>query len=155
MAMLTLRRATADDIPAMVEVVNAAFQAEPFRTRPRTSLEGLTGAMTRNVFIVAEVDGRISGVVLTRVQGRTGYSGMLAVDPAQQRTGIGRALLAAAEEFCRASGCSEATLSTGDFNLGLVSYYGRWGYRETHREPAPPDAPFSRPFDIIHMAKQL
>ena len=153
--MVTIRRATTDDIAAMVALVNAAFDSEPFRTRPRTTEQDLPRIMRESVFLLAMQDGRIVGSLRIKLNGTSAYFGMLAVDPTLQRSGIGQALLAAAEDFCRASGCTEATLSTGDFNLRLVAYYGRLGYRETHREPAPPDAPFSRPFDIIHMAKQL
>jgi ribosomal protein S18 acetylase RimI-like enzyme len=155
-AMLTVRRAAADDVPAMVAVVNAAFVVERgFRVGERTSLEGLTGAMTRNVFFVAELDRNIAGVVLTRVEGRTGYFGMLAVDPDRQRSGIGHALLNAVEEHCRCQGCTTMTCSTAGFRRELLDYYGRYGYRMTHTSLSPPEAPFSPPIDIVHLAKQL
>jgi hypothetical protein len=60
---------------------------------------------------------------------------------------IGRALLEAAEDHCRARGCTEMTLSTGSVRRELVDRYGRLGYRVTSIEPAPPDGPFTKPID--------
>lgn len=47
------------------------------------------------------------------------------------------------------------TLMTGSVRPELVSYYGRAGYRITSVEPQAPDAPFTRKFAIVHMAKRL
>ena len=59
----------------------------------------------------------------SRDNGTSGYLGMLAVDPSQQRFGVGRALLVAAENHCRERGCTEMTLSTGSVRHELLPYY--------------------------------
>jgi GNAT superfamily N-acetyltransferase len=67
--------------------------------------------------IVADVDGRPIGFASwTTHAGPLGPQGeitLLAVDPDQQRHGVGRALIDAAGEAMRAAGCVVAIVSTG------------------------------------------
>lgn len=154
--MTTIRQAKAADIPEMVVVVNAAFAIErEFRAGERTSAADIQRLMEKSTFFVAIANERIAGVVQARVKHPASYFAMLAVDPALQRAGIGRALREAAEDHCREHGCSEMTLMTGSVHPELVSYYSRAGYKITGIEPQPPNAPFTRKFDIVHMAKPL
>jgi ribosomal protein S18 acetylase RimI-like enzyme len=139
----------------IVRIINAAFEVErEFRQGERTSASEIATMMERDVFLVAEEDGRIVGAVHTSVDGATGYFGMLAVDPALQRGGVGRALLVAAEEHCRKAGCTEMTMSTGEDRTELIPYYERVGYRVTSIEPSTSRA-FKRPIRIVKMAKDL
>ncbi|MFL5370428.1 MAG: GNAT family N-acetyltransferase, partial [Myxococcales bacterium] len=71
-----------------------------------------------------------------------------------QSKGVGRALLAAAEEHCRRAGCTKMTMSTGEDRTELIPYYERLGYRLTHVEPSTSPA-FKRPIRVVHMAKDL
>jgi GNAT superfamily N-acetyltransferase len=154
--MPQIRKANENDIAEIVAVVNAAFQVEnEFRAGNRTSVEDISRLMQSSVFLVAIHDNRIAGAVLVRINENTGYFGMLAVWPELQRLGLGRALLEAAEDHCRARGCTEMTLSTGSVRRELVDRYGRLGYRVTSIEPAPPDGPFTKSIDIVKMAKRL
>ncbi len=154
--MVTIRRAADRDIAAIVAVVNTAFQVErDFRAGERTSALEITRLMQNSVFFVAEREARIVGAVLVRVKADTGYFGMLAVDPVEQRSGIGRLLREAAENYCREQGCTVMTLSTGSPRQDLLSYYARFGYRITGVEPAPADPHFAKPIDIVKMAKPL
>ena len=155
--MIAVRAATESDIAEIVRVVNAAFQVErDFRAGDRTSVEEVARLMANSVFLVAKRDDAIAGAVQVKVSGNTGYFGMLAVDPAQQRYGIGRTLLEAAENYCRGQGCHEITLHTGSIRTELFPYYGKFGYVITKIEPAPSEgSPFTKQFDIVYMAKPL
>lgn len=154
--MATIRTAKQDDIPAMVAVVNAAFAVErEFRAGERTSAADILRLMEKSAFFVAEEDGQIVGAVQARVKHPAGYFAMLAVDPRVQRGGIGRALREAAENHCRDHGCAAMTLMTGSVRPELVQYYARAGYRITSVQPQQPGAPFTKKFDIVHMAKRL
>lgn len=53
------------------------------------------------------------------------------VDPACRRQGVGRALLAAALEHCRAGEIYEVTLLTGEDNYPAQSLYQGLGFRPT------------------------
>ncbi len=157
--MFTIRPADVRDIEAITAVTNAAFAVErPMRASgERTSVQGVREEMQRgSPFFVAEQEGRIVGSVMVRIQGATGYFGMLSVEPGLQRAGIGRALREHAEAFCKQRGCTEMTLSTGDYRTELLPYYARAGYREVSREPSSGAAwNLSRPFHIVHMSKPL
>lgn len=81
---------------------------------------------------------------------------MLAVDPGLQRSGIGRALREHVEAYCKARGCTQMTLTTGDFRTELPPYYARAGYRVVSYEPSSGSVwNMSKPFQIVHMAKDL
>ena len=154
--MPAVRKATDRDVPEIVAVINSAFQVESdFRAGERTSLAEISGVMQTDTFLVAIEHERVVGAVQVRVTGITGYFGMLAVDPRQQRSGVGRALLEAAENHCRERGCTEMTLSTGSVRRELFPYYQKFGYRIAGVKPAPESAPFTKPIDIVKMVKPL
>jgi predicted N-acetyltransferase YhbS len=156
--MFSIRVAGSEEAEPIARIVNAAFEVErPFRLHgERTSPENVRQLMLEGkTFFVAEEDGRIVGSVFVRITGHTGYFGMLSVDPSLQRSGIGRALREHAEEFCRHNGCSEMTLTTGDFRTELVPYYARAGYKVVSTEPGPAEWSMRSGFRVVHMAKAL
>jgi predicted N-acetyltransferase YhbS len=151
-----IREAQPSDASAIAALINAAFQVErEFRNGERTSEMQVLADMQRGTFLVAADAGRLLGAVFVKVSGTLGYFGMLSVDPALQRGGIGRTLLTAAEQLCRARGCEVMTLSTGSVRQELLPYYAKFGYRVTRVEPAPANAPFTKKIDIVHMEKAL
>ena len=90
-----LRPATADDIAAVLSFWQDA--AAPTST---DSTESLVSLVQRDpgALIVAEVDGRTVGTVIAGWDGWRGSIYRLAVAPDQRRSGLGQALLRAAEE---------------------------------------------------------
>jgi ribosomal protein S18 acetylase RimI-like enzyme len=154
--MTAVRKATERDVPEIVAVVNAAFRVESdFRAGERTSSAEILRLMQSDTFLVALEQERITGSVQVRIDELTGYFGMLAVDPSRQRSGVGRALLEAAENYCREYGCSEMTLSTGSVRRELFPYYEKFGYQIISVHPAQNEGPFTKPIDIVKMAKRL
>lgn len=88
---------------------------------------------------VAELAGRIVGTILLRPptpSPRCAYYDrpdvasvhQLAVDPSQQRRGIGRSLVLAAETRAAELGVAEVALDTAEEARHLVEQYQRWGY---------------------------
>jgi GNAT superfamily N-acetyltransferase len=59
-----------------------------------------------------------------------GYVSMLAVTPEAAGRGVGRALMAAAEDWARGRGYRVLTLETFGDNPGARAFYARLGYRE-------------------------
>lgn len=159
--MPAIRVATERDAPEIAAIVNAAFQVEnDFRAGDRTSVAEISGRIRSEpqsgIFLIAIQQLRIVGAVQVQIiDEHTGYLGMLAVDPSQQRSGIGRGLLEAAEDHCRQRGCTQMTLSTGSVRRELFPYYQKFGYRVTSIGPAPAGAPFTKPIDIVTMSKPL
>lgn len=150
-----IRQATEADAEEVARIINAAFEIErEFRQGDRTSGSEIHKLMQRETFLVAEHAGRLIGAVQVRVDGATGYFGMLAVDTSARRAGIGRTLVEAAEEHCRRAGCTVMTMSTGEDRTELIPYYEKMGYRVTSIEPST-SASFKRVIRVVGMAKAL
>jgi ribosomal protein S18 acetylase RimI-like enzyme len=150
-----IRKGTPADAREIARIINQAFEIErEFREGDRTSPAEVRRLMERDAFLVSEKEGRPIGAVYVRIDGASGYFGMLAVDASVRRGGIGRALVEAAEAHCRNAGCTTMTLSTGEDRAELIPYYQRQGYRVTSVEPSKSPA-FKRPIRVVTMAKAL
>ncbi len=150
-----IRPAAVYEAEEIARIVNDAFAVErEFRRGDRTSPHEVRELMKRESFVVAEHDGQIDGVVEVRAEGETGYFGMLAVRPQARKSGLGRALVAAAEDLCRRAGCSVMTLSTGEDRRELFPYYAAMGYRIVDVRPSS-SAAFKRVIRVVTMAKPL
>lgn len=80
------------------------------------------------LFFVGESDGEIVGTVMAGFEGHRGWINYLAVDPAAQRGGAGRALMSAAEEALRALGCPKINLQVRTSNEAVIAFYRGLGY---------------------------
>ncbi len=130
-----IRAATAADMPAMIPVVNTAFAIETFLDGTRTDEERMAEMMRKGEFLVAEDPaGEIVATVYIEVRGERGYFGMLAIDPRQQGTGLGRRMVEAAENHCRQHGCKQVDIVVLSLRTDLPPFYRKLGYVETGRE---------------------
>lgn len=98
--------------------------------------------------LLASVDGNLAGTVtITDLGGGRAYLGMLCVDPELQAEGLGRALLADAEDTAvEVFGANVMEMTVIDARPELIAYYERRGYArtgETRPFPAPGDHPFA------------
>src|SRR5262245_43705997 len=62
-------------------------------------------AVRPDLFLVGTVDGELIATAMAGYEGHRGWINYLAVDPAHQRRGHGRAIMEAAEALLLASGC--------------------------------------------------
>ncbi len=157
-AGVTLREATAEDIPGMAAVVNAAFEQEAFFVnRPRTHQQQLEEHFREGHFLLAHQEARLVASVYYEPRGERGYIGMLAVRPDQQRLGLGRAMMRAAERALREAGCTIAELSMVNVRTTLRPIYGKLGYREAGVVEPPEELrqKLTMPIQLIKMEKQL
>jgi len=152
-----LRFATEADIPALIELVNAAFQVEKFfKIGERTDENEVRKCFETGRFLILEDRSGMTGSIYVEVRGDRGYMGLLAVSPLQQRQGIGSRLMAAGEEFCREMGCHAVDISMVDLRTELPPLYERFGYRITGTAPFPADImPVGIPCTFITMSKPL
>ena len=79
-------------------------------------------------FLVAESNGRIVASVMVGYEGHRGWINYLAVDPALQRSGLGRTLMNEAERILRAAGCPKINLQVRRTNGGVIAFYERLGF---------------------------
>jgi ribosomal protein S18 acetylase RimI-like enzyme len=81
-----------------------------------------------DLFLVAENEGRLIGVVLGRFDGRRGWVNHLAVHPEAQSQGIGSVLMRELERRLRAKGCPKVNLHVVSTNEKVCAFYERIGY---------------------------
>jgi ribosomal protein S18 acetylase RimI-like enzyme len=79
-------------------------------------------------FLVAEADGLVVGAVMAGYEGHRGWINYLAVAPARRRGGVGRKLMAEAEQRLRAAGCPKINLQVRPENRAAVAFYERTGF---------------------------
>lgn len=155
---LVLRRASASDYAAMVELINSAFAVEKFLEGNRTNEDELAQRMRKGEFLLGhDESGTLVAVVYVELRGSRGYFGMLAVDPKRQGEGIGRKMVEAAEEYCREKGCTAMDLTVLSLRPELPPLYRKLGYMESGVEEFRPSRPLKDSLEChcIVMSKAL
>ena len=148
------RPATLADLGALHALVERAYRGETARAGwtheadmiegPRTdaaTLQGLIESKDEEVF-VAERDGQIIGCVQVSNKGAgLAYLGLLAVDPDIQASGLGKAMIAFAEQEAVARfGAKAIEMTVVSRRPELIAYYERRGFIATGE---------MRPFPIV------
>ena len=130
---MTVRAASLDDLDAIEALEAAAFTGDRLSRR---SLRAFIRA-PRRPLIVARFGDRVAGYALlsAREGGRTARVYSIAVDPAQARRGVGRALLQACERFARAHGREALRLEVRYDNPAAIALYEKTGFRPIGRYP--------------------
>ena len=113
---MTVRLATTADVSEIVRVANAAFRVEDFFiVGDRTNVDDITakmaGANACFLVIDAPSGAGLMASAFVELRGDRGYFGMLAVDPAHQKKGLGRIMFDAIEARCREAGCVALDIS--------------------------------------------
>jgi len=151
---MTIRTADSREAGEIVRVINAAFNpAEAFFVDgDRIDLEQVLHYFEKGVFLVA---GDMAGCVYVELRGERAYFGLLSVDPARQKGGVGRELIAAAEEYAREHGCAVMDIRIVNLRAELPAFYGRLGYAEAGTEEFTPGSPTKLPCHFVKMQKAL
>jgi N-acetylglutamate synthase-like GNAT family acetyltransferase len=150
------RTANSEDAEEIARLVNAAFRPERFFIdADRTNPEKVRALLQKGKFLLVEHEGALAGCVYVELRGESGYFGLLAVDPAWQRSGLGSGMVAAAEEYCRAAGCHFMDLTIVNLRSELPAFYHRLGYTESGTLPFPSDQQANQPCHLVRMSKPL
>jgi GNAT superfamily N-acetyltransferase len=152
-----LRIAGNADAEALMGLINSAFRkAESFIIdRDRVDLEVVQSLLAKGEFLVAEDQIALSGCVYLELRGERAYLGLLSVDPARQKTGVGSMLMCEAELHCARAGCRFMDLRIIDLRRDNHTFYKRRGYVETGTEPFPSDLDTKLPCHFVNMSKPL
>lgn len=160
---LRFRAATPDDAPQLQPLIKSAYRGEKIKNAwtteghlvadDRIDVQGIVGKISTPdsaVLIAADDDGTLVACCeVTKKDETVGYFGLFAVDPARQGGGLGRQVLAYAEEYVRSTWGVEMmemwVIWTRD---ELIEWYVRRGYRKTGRS-----SPF--PYDQLVNGKAL
>ena len=133
-----VRTAGPADVAAIAALVNQAYAVEAFFVRgPRIAEDDVRQHLDSGAFLLVGEPPVLAGCVYVELRGTTGYFGLLSVAPTLQGRGLGRRLVAAAEESLRAAGCREVQILVVNLREELLSFYGRLGYEEAGTEPFP------------------
>jgi GNAT superfamily N-acetyltransferase len=150
------RIAVLRDTAELAKLINAAFVVErPFLEGERIDEKGTLAFFEKGKFLIAENPAGIAGCVYCELRGDRGYLGLLAVDPLRQGAGLGRQLIAAAEEYFRGVGCVAVDLRIISQRVPLLGFYLRLGYVESGTAPFSASLPTNAPGHYILMSKKL
>ena len=142
---LRLQPAQEADLPTVAALMNAAFRgtATPqswcveagYITGDRTNVLLLREEMAEGAHLLLVKDDAISAlqgcVSLKAISAVRWYLGSLAVNPARQNDGLGRDLLAAAEQYAANHGARTVEMTVVNVRDTLIGWYQRRGYRLT------------------------
>ena len=157
--MIRFRTATAADVPALRALVESAYRGDSAKRGwtheadllddERTSDAELAATIAdeKARVLLARIDGKLIGTVTIRDLGEgRAYLGMLCVDPDLQTEGLGRALIADAEDMAAEEfGARIMEMTVIDAREELIAYYERRGYTRTGELrpfPLPADVPY-------------
>lgn len=145
-----LRRATAKDADAIAALVDRAYRKYlPRIGRPPSPMTDDYHAVVRDheVWVVDGPDA-IDAVLVLMPDPDALFIDNVAVDPAHQGTGIGKFLLAFAENEARRRGLTALTLVTNEHMTENIAGYTRLGFVETARD-------LRRGSHTVHMRKEF
>ena len=154
---ISIRTAAPADAAKITDVINAAFHVaeEFFIDGMRILQPEVEQLLRKGVFLLAEADNQLSGCVYLEMRGERSYLGLLSVDPASQKSGLGSLLMNEAENYCRERGSHFMDIYIVNLRKELPPYYRRRGYVENGTTPFPEDVPVKIPCHFINMAKPL
>jgi ribosomal protein S18 acetylase RimI-like enzyme len=158
--------ATENDIPALVALMDSAYrgegakqgwtnEADLFAGNKRTNEAEVEKLMKKPgaVFLKHQNDENILDgcVFLQNKKGRI-YLGMFSVSPIAQGMGIGKKLLAAADDFAKQQGASSIYMTVITVRTELIAWYERNGYKKTGEIiPFPVDERFGIPTQPLEL----
>ncbi|MGC2301643.1 MAG: GNAT family N-acetyltransferase [Acidobacteriaceae bacterium] len=155
---MNIRFAEESDLPALMALINNAFKVEAFFiVRDRLIPEETLQYFQKGRFLLAEENSALTGVVYVELRGDRSYLGLLSVNPSLQKSGVGRRLMAAAEEFAREMGSHHMDLTVVNLRTELPPFYRRLGYTENGTEPIRAEMVprVTQPCHFIRMTKPL
>ena len=164
--------ATIEDIPAMVKLMNSAYRGEGSRRGWTTEADMVDGTLRTDethlrelmslpgvlLLISTNENNEIEGCVFLQKREGKLYLGMLSVSPALQTRGIGKQLMAAAEEHARNEKCPAVFMRVISIRDELIAWYERQGYKKTGEIQPFEDSKFGiarRPIEFVVMQKDL
>jgi ribosomal protein S18 acetylase RimI-like enzyme len=169
---MKIRRATPEDIPELVILINSAYRGDSSKKGWTTEADLLDGIRTdaeslkqmintTDAIILQSFNENndLQGCVyLEKLQNKM-YLGMLTVSPLEQAKGIGKLLLAEAEKYATDEKCNFIEMTVISLRRELIAWYQKHGYDKTgETKPFPNDVRFGipkQPLEFIVLEKKL
>jgi ribosomal protein S18 acetylase RimI-like enzyme len=131
---MRIRPARSSDLPSLSGIAERAYgvYVERMGRRPRPMDDDYAEQVEAGGTFVADDDG-VAGMIVLELARDHLLIANVAVDPARQREGIGRALLAFAESYARQNDRTVVRLYTNVAMTENIALYKRLGYDEIGR----------------------
>ena len=156
---MNISKATLDDIPHLVSLINSAYRGEHSKKGWTTEADLLDGLRTDKdslermiskqdavILKFCNEDNVLQGCVYLERKTNKMYLGMLTVSPLEQAKGIGKKLLFAAEKYASDQKCSAIEMTVISIRHELILWYQKHGYYKTGQmKPFPEDKKFGIP----------
>ncbi|MCC9064267.1 GNAT family N-acetyltransferase [Flavobacterium piscisymbiosum] len=167
-----ITKATLQDIPSLNILINSAYRGETSKKGWTTEAHLLEGKRTteeelteiildpKNTFLKFTENDQIIGSVLLVEKEHQLYVGMLTVSPELQNRGIGKKMLAEAENHAKSLGLSTLSMTVVSVRAELIAWYKRHGYVDTGKREAFPSSNIhinisDKPLEFIYLEKSL
>lgn len=167
-----ISKATLQDIPSLNILINSAYRGETSKKGWTTEAHLLEGKRTteeelteiildpKNTFLKFTENDQIIGSVLLVEKEHQLYVGMLTVSPELQNSGIGKKMLAEAENHAKTVGLSTLSMTVVSVRAELIAWYKRHGYVDTGKREAFPSSDIhinisDKPLEFIYLEKSL
>lgn len=130
-----VRPARLADAPVIEDIAQSAYSpyVDRIGREPAPMTADYATLVGEGDVLVAVVGGAVVGIIVRRVIDRTMFLENVAVAPAAQGQGIGKALIAHVEDAARVLGLDEISLYTNEAMTENISMYVTLGYTETGR----------------------
>jgi len=132
---MNIRPACVSDLPAMTQIVAEAYSKYIARIgkAPGPMLDDYPSHVRNHMAWVVQCDGAIAGLIVVLPAEDHLLLNNIAVDPARHGRGIGRALMAFAEQEAARRGYREVRLYTHEKMTENLVMYPALGWQETGR----------------------
>ncbi|WP_377103926.1 tRNA (adenosine(37)-N6)-threonylcarbamoyltransferase complex ATPase subunit type 1 TsaE [Propionicimonas sp. T2.31MG-18] len=134
---LSIVEPSADDAPALCDLIREAFGSRPVVQPPPPALsetpERVAEALAGGFGVLALVDGEPAGVVIVSVDGPMAGIHRVSVRPSFQRQGIASAMVEVAIEVLTARGVAAVELVAREEFPQVVAWWRRHGFVEVDR----------------------
>ncbi|MBF4463914.1 GNAT family N-acetyltransferase [Flavobacterium sp. LC2016-12] len=167
-----ITKATLQDIPTLNILINSAYRGETSKKGWTTEANLLEGKRTneeeltetilnpKNTILKYTQSDKIIGSVLLVEKENQLYLGMLTVSPELQNSGIGKKMLAEAENHAKALGLSSIIMTVISVREELIAWYKRHGYVDTGEREAFPESEIhvticEAPLEFIYLEKSI
>jgi len=148
--MEELRRGAAEDAPAIRELTRTAYAkwVPVIGREPKPMAADYAEAVRKHRFDLLYVEGELAALIETIPEADHLLVENVAVAPAFQGRGLGRKLMAHAEELAASLGFGEIRLYTNKLFAENVQLYGKLGYRLDREEEFKGGV-------VVHMSKRI
>lgn len=161
------------DIPSLVKLMDSAYRGENSKQGWTSEADLFVGEKRTDEITVRNLIKKpgavflkyvneheiIEGCVFLHKKADRLYLGMFSVSPLAQRKGIGKRLLAAADDYAKKENCSVIFMTVITVRKDLIAWYERHGYTKTDKIlPFPVDERFgvpTQPLEMVVLEKRI